>query len=316
MGCLRIVTSRLLFCSRTHGSGRALGQACSECGRGSHQSNAACSHGNAREFFLFCRCSRDCFFFFFSQAQGYGGRVAWRAHSWPCFQEKTVSRLLLEALGRSRSDLDFSLPVVVDDGLVADRHVASKTDCTDNARILQAWCDEHDLKNKSWEQVAVRSSAVLMAILFAKFYQQRHFGGGVGSPHLENRTFSSRVVQRVCEGARWNLEIKFMKNFVCASEPASSSVAQISSKLGGNASLQHLRHVIQSFFDTLSESALVETSNQKFFVAIFRAVDCIADSMREASWPVNSIQTNDESSGKHAVKHFIGDRVSPGPVDL
>ena len=95
--------------------------------------------------------------------------MAWRAHSWPCSQEKTVSRLLLEDLGRSGSDLDFSLPVVVDDGLVADRQVASKTGCTDNARILQAWYDEQDLKNKSWEQVAVRSSAVLMAILLAKF---------------------------------------------------------------------------------------------------------------------------------------------------
>ena len=84
--------------------------------------------------------------------------MAWRAHSWPCSQEKTVSRLLLEALGRSRSDLDFSL-VVVDDGLVADRHVASKTDCPDNARMLQAWYDEHDLKNKS-----VHSSAVLPSV--------------------------------------------------------------------------------------------------------------------------------------------------------
>ena len=147
-----------------------------------------------------------------------------------------------------------------------------------------------------------------------KIYQQRHFGGGVGGPHLESRKFSSRLLQRVCEGARWNLEKKFVKNFVCVSE--STSVVQISSKLGGNASLKYQPRVIQSFFDTLSESASVETSNQKIFVAIFRAVECVADSMREASCPVNSIRTNDESRDEHAVKHFICDRVSPGPVDL
>ena len=41
-----------------------------------------------------------------------------------------------------------------------------------------------------------------------------------------------------------------------------------------------MARVIQNFVDTLSDSALVGCSNQKFFVTGLRADDCIADSMR------------------------------------
>ena len=51
------------------------------------------------------------------------------------------------------------LPVVVGDGLDADKQVAGKTDCLNDARILEAWYDEYDLRNKLWEQVVGSSCA-------------------------------------------------------------------------------------------------------------------------------------------------------------
>ena len=65
--------------------------------------------------------------------------------------EKTVSRPPPEALDRSRSAIGLSPPVAVDDGLDADERVVGKTGCTDDARILEAWYDEHDQRNRSWE---------------------------------------------------------------------------------------------------------------------------------------------------------------------
>ena len=49
--------------------------------------------------------------------------------------------------------------VVVADGLDADERVAVETDCSDGPRILEAWYDEHDLRNRSWEQVVASSFA-------------------------------------------------------------------------------------------------------------------------------------------------------------
>ena len=68
----------------------------------------------------------------------------------PRGSEKTVSRLPLEDLDTSRSTLVLSFLVVVDDGLDADEQVAGKTDCPDDARILEACFDGHDLRTRSW----------------------------------------------------------------------------------------------------------------------------------------------------------------------
>ena len=75
--------------------------------------------------------------------------------------EKTVCRPSPEALNRSRSALGLSPPVVVDDGLDADEQAVSKTGFPDDARILEAWCDEHGLRNRSREQVVGSSFARL-----------------------------------------------------------------------------------------------------------------------------------------------------------
>ena len=63
------------------------------------------------------------------------------------------SGVISEALDRSRSALGLSPHVVVADGLDGDAHVVGETDCPIGARILEAWYDEHDLRNWSWEQV-------------------------------------------------------------------------------------------------------------------------------------------------------------------
>ena len=64
--------------------------------------------------------------------------------------DKSASRPSLEALKRPRTALGLSPPVVVDDGPGADEQAVGKTSYPNDARILEAWSDEHELKNRSW----------------------------------------------------------------------------------------------------------------------------------------------------------------------
>ena len=152
--------------------------------------------------FSFCRYFRGCFFF--SQPPSRFRRREGVCRTLSCqyrmgSHEKTVSRSPPEALDRSRSALGLSPPVVVDDGLDADEQVASKTDCTNDARILEAWHYEHDLRNRSWEQVVGSSFACLSDDrLVCKFGTSMIPPSNWGS-HVESRRFSSRLVQQVCE---------------------------------------------------------------------------------------------------------------------
>ena len=65
--------------------------------------------------------------------------------------------------------------MVVDDGPDADELVVGKTGFPDDARILEAWYDEHDLRNSWWEQVV----GGLFACIFDD-HPMRDFGGGLG----------------------------------------------------------------------------------------------------------------------------------------
>ena len=133
------VTSRLLFCSLTHSSSRAFGRACSGCGRGSHRSNAARSRGYAREL-SFCRHPRGCLFFEAPSCQYH------RVPGEDCASPSSSSSG--QVLTRP-----WFVPPVLFSGLDADEQAANKTDCSDDAPSLEAWYDEHDLRNRSWEQV-------------------------------------------------------------------------------------------------------------------------------------------------------------------
>ena len=75
--------------------------------------------------------------------------------------ESLRSTVSSEALDRSRFTHGLSPPVVVADDLDDDERVAGTTVCPDGARILQARCDEHDLRSRSWEQVVGSSFACL-----------------------------------------------------------------------------------------------------------------------------------------------------------
>ena len=63
--------------------------------------------------------------------------------------ESFRSAVISDALDRFRSALGLTPLVVVADGLDDDERVAGRTDCPDAARILEAWYDEHDLRNRS-----------------------------------------------------------------------------------------------------------------------------------------------------------------------
>ena len=99
-----------------------------ECGRRSHRLNATCSRGDDRELLV-------CFFACSLQVTEEGGLGANITRS----LEKTASRSPHDVLDRSRSAPGLS-PL-------------GETDCPDDARIREAWYDDHDLRNRSWEQV-------------------------------------------------------------------------------------------------------------------------------------------------------------------
>ena len=53
----------------------------------------------------------------------------------------------------SRSVLGLSPPGVLCDDLDTDEQAAGKTECPDDARILEASYDEHDLRNRTWNRL-------------------------------------------------------------------------------------------------------------------------------------------------------------------
>ena len=115
----------------------------------SHRADATCPCGDAREF-SFCRHSEVASSLAILQVAEEGG-----------FGERFPAS----------SSLGSSPLVVVDDGPDADEQAVGKTSCPDDAHILEAWYDEHGLRNRSWSRwLVVRSRAFLMTIPVCKFY--------------------------------------------------------------------------------------------------------------------------------------------------
>ena len=167
---------------------------------------------------------------------------------------RSASRPCSEALNRSRS----APLVVVDHGPGADEQAVGKTGWPDVARIFEAWYDERDLRNRSWEQVVGSS--------FACPFEDH--------PDCKFDHSDISVVER--------LSSRFEKEFVKEKElePGDKVYGELCLwvracelagcydhlNLGGNACLEHVARVIQSFVDALRVFASVDWSNQKFFV--------------------------------------------------
>ena len=183
------------------------------------------------------------------------------------------SGVISEALDRSRSALGLSPHVVVADGLDGHAHVVGETDCLDGARILEAWYDEHDLRNWSWEQVggslfACLSDDRLVCKLGNNKISSVEPGVLVfrvgGSPR---GCFNEFVTENNLESGGKDFEEPHF--WIRVSELGCCGQFD----LGGKASLEHVARVIQSFAGAVYKSAPVDGSNQKVFVTSFPAGD-------------------------------------------
>ena len=158
--------------------------------------------------------------------------------------------------------------MVVGDGLDADEQAPAKTDCPDDARTLEAWYDEHDLRNRSWEQVVDSSCACLADDRLVCKSGDRKISS------MEWRFLVLRVgssEKKLESGDKDCRELPFWNRV----NELAGCCGQLS--LDGGANLGHVALVIRSSVDAVSEGRLAQSESLRYQPSNWR---CKADSLR------------------------------------